>query len=165
MASTNSDNAFEPRYEAALTDDKGMLSRIWINFYRKITSVLEYLGNEYVFTLVNNQAVAANVTGLSFDYQYTSQAVIEYFIQRTTSTIDTISTGVFIVVYRPVTNTWVIVNVGTAGPDATGITLSITSVGQVQYTSTNIGGTPSLSRIVYRVREMAGKSSLYSRVG
>lgn len=165
MASTTSNNSFTPRYDSPVVDQQGILTRVWLTFVRKIAEALEYVGDEYVYTILNNKLVAETIRNLTFDYQYTSQATIEYLIQRVTSSTELIETGIFQVVYRPDADTWVIVPIGTAGPDVSGVTFSITSDGNVQYTSTNIAGTEQISRIVFRVREIAAKSSIYSKVG
>jgi hypothetical protein len=164
MAS-ESNSSFTPRYDSAVLDERGLLSRVWQTFMRKVSQALSFLGDEYNFDLVNNTAVAASITNLSFDRYYTSQAVVDYVIQRWTTSTGLFESGCFHAVYQPDTDDWALVSIGTAGPDASGITLTITAAGQIQYTSTNIAGTQNISRIVFRVREIAAKSSLYSKVG
>lgn len=158
-------SSFKAPFTEAMVDARGLLSRAWQQFFRKISDCLKFIGDEQFFDLVNNQVGAANITPLKFDKQYTSQAIIDYVVQRTTSTTELIQSGTKHAVYKPRANTWSLLEYGTSGPDASGITFSITSTGQIQYTSTNLGGTPSLSRIVMRIREIAGKSDLYSKVG
>lgn len=165
MASTSANNSFTPRYDAELVDEKNLLTRVWQTFFRKLTDALNFLGDEYNFALTNNLAVAASITNLRFDKSYTSQAVVDYVIQRWTTSVGLFQSGCFHAVYQPDTADWALVPIGTAGPDVSGITFTITAAGQVQYTSTNIAGTTKLSRIVFRVREIAAKSSLYSKVG
>lgn len=162
--SSISRSSFKPPIKDMLADDEGLLSRAWQTFFRKISDLLDYLGQESSFNLANNQAVAAAITGLIFDFGYTSQVIIDYVIQRTTSTTELIESGTLHLIYRPKTLTWSIYSASTLG-DASGVTFSITSTGQVKYTSSNIGGTQVLSRIVFRKRELAAKSSLYSKVG
>jgi hypothetical protein len=154
-----------PFSDPVVESDSRTLTRAWEQFFRKIQDVVNYSSDEQSFTLVNNQAGAADLTPLTFDYRYTSQAVIEYVIQRTSSSAELIQTGMKIVVYKPRANTWSILEYGTSGPDASGVTFTITSSGQVQYTTTNQGGTIALSRIVFRVREIKAKSSTYSNLG
>lgn len=154
----------KPPSKSPLVDDQGFISRIWLPFFQKITASFAFLGEEYFFDLVNNQAGAADVTGLAFDLQYTSGVVIDYLIQRTTSTTELIQLGRLRAVYRPKTLTWSIYDPSPSG-DAGGIVFSITSTGQVQYTSTNVGGTPVISKLTYRTRALAAKNSLYSKIG
>ncbi len=148
-----------------LTDDQGRLSRVWHSFFSRISDALAYLGQEKIFPLVNNQGSAASITDLKFDFKYTSAAFVEYLIQRVTTTTVKLQAGIKMAVYNPDTGAWTLAEYGTSGPDAAGITFSITTLGQVQYTSSNLGGTEEISRIVFRVRPLAGKSSIYSRVG
>jgi hypothetical protein len=159
----------KPSYKAPIMERminaSGALTQAWSGFMRLISDALTYLGRENSFALVNNTAVAANIEGLKFDYRYTSACFVEYLIQRVTSTTVKLQAGIKIVVFNPDTLGWTIAEYGTSGPDAAGITFTITATGQVQYTSTNLGGTEELSRIVWRQREIAAKSSLYSRVG
>lgn len=145
----------------------GLLTQAWQKFFRYVSNALNYVGEEYAFPLTNNLAVPASIQNMAFDSRFTSQAVIEYTIQRTTSTTELIQSGRLAVVYKPKTSVWTIVN-SSDGPDVSGITFSIlntATVGAVQYVSSNLGGTASISRIFFRVRELAGKSSLYSKVG
>lgn len=160
-----SNSSFKAPFTEALVDSKGILSRTWQQFFRKISDCLKFIGDEKVFQLVNNTAVAADIVPLSFDKQYTSLAVIDYCIQRVTSGVERTQSGTLHAVYRPGIPTWALREYGTAGPDVSGITFSITSTGQIQYTSTNLAGTEVLSRIFFRVRELAGKSDFYSKVG
>ena len=148
-------------FSSTLVDKLGNLSREWQQFFQLILNAIGYLGQEESFDLTNNTAVAANITPLIFDHQYTSQAMVDYFIQRVHSGTESNEDGTFRVRYNKRANNWTLSN----GPSGSGITLSITSAGQVQYTSSNIAGTVSISRIVFRVREMKAKHSTYSRVG
>jgi hypothetical protein len=152
-------------YRDEVVDESRMLSINWQIFFRVIQNIVLYLQPENYFDLVNNQAVATDLSPLVFDYRYTSQAIIEYIIQRTSSSAELIQTGMKMVVYKPRANTWSILEYGTPGPDASGVTFTITSTGQVQYTTTNQAGTIALSRIIFRVRELQGKSQTYSAVG
>lgn len=140
------------------------LAEKWVDFFRQIKQALTFLGAENSFTLVNNLAVAADIENLSFSKNFTSHAVIDYCIQRTTNLAGLTQSGCLHAVYKPFTNTWALVPIGTPGPDVAGITFSITSDGKIQYTSTNQAGTVVLSRIFFRVRAMAGKA-YYSKVG
>ena len=148
-----------------VVDETMRMTRVWQQWFRLVEDSVKYLGQEFNFALANNQSSAADIVGMVFDKSYTSFAVIEYVIQRVTSTTERVQSGCLHAVYRPDGLTWAIREYGTAGPDTSGITFSITSSGQVQYTSTNLGGTQEISRIVYRVRKIEAKSSIYSAVG
>ena len=143
----------------------GTLTKSWQFFFQRLfNQILAYIEPEQSIEIVNNQAVATDFVGLSFNKEFTSQATIEYLIQRTTDTTDLVQSGVLLAIYKYNTNSWVLHSLG-AGPDVSGVAFSITAQGQVRYTSTNVTGTPRLSRIVYRLRQIEAKSSLYSRVG
>lgn len=152
-------------YKSEVVEETRLLTDVWQNFFRLIQDIVFYIKSENYFTLTNNQAVAADITPLYFDYRTTSYVVIDYVIQRTSSSAELIQSGILMAVYKPRANTWSIREYGTAGPDASGVTFTITSAGQVQYTSSNQAGTISLSRMIFRLRQFEGKSSLYSRMG
>lgn len=150
-------------YESSVIDSKGILSISWQNFFRNLFDRIFPLGIETSFALLNNQSSAANIEGLQFDYRKVNQATIEYLIQRITTgtgATEIITTGMFMVTYKPVSQTWHIVNIGTPGPSASGITFSITTGGQVQYTSSNITGDENISKITYRARTLSAKVNL-----
>ena len=105
---------------------------------------------------------------MSVNSSKVSHAVVEYLIQRVTTgggAVELIQAGMFHLVYLPTSDTWNIVAIGTPGPGASGITFTVTSSGQVRYTSTNITGTESLSRIAFRIRTLSSKSQSYSKIG
>jgi hypothetical protein len=116
----------------------------WFNALRTAGVAIEnFLGGGFIietsFTLANNQAVAANVTGLVIDSASYKAAHIFVRIQRKTDSSEVVSVGVLKAVYRTATTTWEILD--ELSGDYTGVTFSITSAGQVKYTSTNIAGT------------------------
>lgn len=147
-----------------LTGEDGKVSREWDVFFRDIQESLSALGVEKYFKLTNNQVAAANIEGLSFDYRKFSQVSVDYLIQRVTTgggAQEKIESGTFYLVYKPTSNAWVL----SGGPTTSGITLTITAAGQVQYTSTNLTGTASISKITFKARTLAAKNSQYSEPG
>lgn len=103
------------------------------------------------FTLANNQSVAANVTGLLFDETEKRSGRIEYQIRLTDDTpYEVLELGEFFVYYNEDDGQWY----GEYGQKNFGnssAVLSITTVGQIQYTTPNLtGGNPSLT-LKYRV--------------
>jgi hypothetical protein len=115
----------------------------WFNALRGAGVDLEaFVGSGYIgetsFTIANNQGAAANVTGLSFNSASYKAAHIFVRIQRKTDSSENVSVGVLKAMYRAATTTWEILD--ELGGDFTGVTFSITSGGQVQYTSTNQSG-------------------------
>ncbi len=160
--------SFEVPYRSEVVDARGYLSEKWQYFFRILQQTVASIGTEKSFPIVNEQILPANIEGLSFDSGDFSQVIVDYLIQRiTTGTnpVEKIESGTFHLVYRPTSETWVMVQVGSPGPDTSGVTLTVTTDGQAQYISTLVDGSPSISRIVYRARTLSAKSSLYSRLG
>ena len=144
--------------------DDGLISREYHDFFREIQEAVSALGVEKYFTLVNNQSSAADIEGLYFDLRKVGQVTVDYLIQRVTTgggAQEKIESGTFYLVYKPTTNAWVL----SGGPTTAGITLSVTALGQVQYTSTNLTGTASISKLTFKARTLAAKSSQYSEAG
>jgi hypothetical protein len=140
----------------------------WLHLFELIRDRLNPLGLEQSFELVNNKSTADNIVGLTFDSATISHAIVEYLIQRVTTgtgATELVQAGIFHLVFKPTSNTWEIVAVGTPGPSSSGITFSVTATGQVKYTSSNITGTASISRIVWRSRTISAKHSTYSQAG
>jgi len=90
------------------------------------------------FTVANNQSIAANVTGLLFNKVTYKGARIPFDLMRSTASSNFTESGVIYVSHNSFTDTWQI-SVDSKIDDA-GVTFSINSSGQVQYTSTNIAG-------------------------
>ena len=108
------------------------------------------------FNITNNQATPASVTGLIFDYTVSRSGYIRYTIQRITTgggATSLVETGIIFVAYRPDTATWDLIP-GPSGADYAGVDFSITAGGQVQYVSSNITGTPSVSQLAFAAMTM-----------
>jgi hypothetical protein len=146
-------------FTSKLVDAAQMLTKDWQQFVSNIVNALSYIGQEDEFDLANNQALAASITPLKFDYRDVSQVTVEYFIQRVASGSESNEDGAFRLRYNKRANTWTLSN----GPSSSGITLTVTASGQVQYTSTNIVGT-TISRICFRTRAIKAKHNAYSRL-
>lgn len=152
----------KPPFDQQVSNRDGYVSPEWTTFFGGLTNLLNPLGQEKSFQLKNNLAVAEDVEGLSFTSKTVSQAVVEFYIQRVTDTNEIITSGCFHLAYKPSANSWSLVMIGTPGPDSSGITFSVTAGGQVQYTSSNVTGVISISKITWRARTLAAKNSLYS---
>ncbi len=154
---------FEVPYRDAVVEQGGLLSRVWQQFYTLLHLRLAPLGIEQSCPIANNVGSVTDITGMKFNSTKQNHAVVEYLIQRvTTSTGATAlyAAGSFHVVYKASAGTWHIVAIGTPGPDSSGITFSITASGQVQYLSSNITGTANISKITWRARTLAAKVAL-----
>lgn len=109
--------------------------------------------SETEFTIANNVAVATNVTDLLFDGALNRAFMLDYSIYRQT---DTASSAVAQVgqlrgVYNTQSTTWYLSD-DFAGQNA-GVTFSITSGGQIQYTSTDIAGANYVGTMKYNPRK------------
>jgi len=98
------------------------------------------------FTVANNQSSAANVTGLSFSSASVTAVRVFYKLYRSDSNGERQNVGHLFVQYLPTAASWTIVDerisVFTGSyTDAAGVTFTVTSGGQVQYTSDNMSGT------------------------
>lgn len=151
-------------YQTPIADGDGLIQRVWSFFFRNLQLALDPLGLEKCFTIVNNNSVAADVESLVFDFAKVGQASVDYLIQRVTTgggAQEKIETGTLYLAYKPTSNTWVL----SGGPTTAGVTLTVTSSGQVQYTSSNLTGTAYISKFTFRARTLAAKNSSYSVMG
>jgi hypothetical protein len=167
MSSTPT-RTFEVPYKDPIEDGSGILSRAWEWFFRSVWERLYPLGLEQSFTLANNQASQADVTGMKFSFQGVTQVVVDFLIQRVTTgtgAVELIESGFFILSYRPSIDGWALNLVEINNPDNSGVDFFCISTGQVQYTSTNITGTPSISKLYWRARTLGGKNQQFSSIG
>lgn len=89
------------------------------------------------FNLTNNQASPSPITGAVFDTSSVRSAIVSYNIYRSNGSVETSEVGTIYLTYSSLTPGWVISQVyaGTSG-----IVFSITTAGQLRYTSTDITG-------------------------
>lgn len=101
-----------------------------------------FMGSGFIpethFSLTNGQATPLAITGLVFDHTVNTSAKIDVEINQKTATNELVTTGEIYVVYRALTATWDIVPLFDF--DESGITLSITTAGQVKYTLGTLSG-------------------------
>ncbi len=160
--------SFDVPFRERVLDAIGLLSSPWTWFFKSVYERLYPLGIERSFALVNDQAAPADVIGLKVNARGVSQAFVEYLIQRVTtggSAIELIETGLFTLSYRPTDESWDLEVIHEEQPDDSGVDFTVTADGQVQYTSTDATGDPSISRMFWRLRTLAGKSDQYSSQG
>lgn len=160
--------SFQVPYRNELTDERGFLSNRWELFFRQLQALIFPLGSEQAFPIRNNQVTPLSIQGMALKSDKVSQAIVEYLIQRVTqgtNPVELIQSGSFLLVYKPTSETWNLVTQGTPGPDNAGVTFSVNSNGEVQYTSTQVDGSESISKISFRIRTLAGKSKKYSTFG
>lgn len=161
-------NSFEVPYRDVVVEREGLLSSVWTNFFLSLFERVIPLGSERSFQLANNQSSAADVDGLKVNSRAVSQAVVEFLVQRVTTgagATELVESGSFILTYNPTAADWSISLTNINSPDNSGVDFTVTATGQVQYTSSNITGTASISRVFWRMRTLAGKSTQYSSQG
>ena len=123
-----------------------------------VTAVLASLaggGNIQVSTfspIADNQSSAANITGLSFNTATASGFRAVYYVTRTSSNGTITEFGQLFGVFNSQSATWTMNKFGSAG-DA-GITFTITSAGQIQYTTTNHGGSSYSGSIKFKAESL-----------
>lgn len=101
--------------------------------------------------IVNNQASPTDVSGLFFDPGSVRGSVVDYSIYRVTSLDEKVETGTIYLGYKSTANQWDVVVVGSGG---SGVSLTITNAGQVQYVSDNMAGTSYSGTIKFRARAL-----------
>ena len=108
------------------------------------------------FTIANNQSSATNITGLLFNPASFRSVKIDYAIYRQTDTASSAvaQVGQLKFVYNTQATQWFMSD-DYAGQDS-GVEFSITSAGQIQYTSTNISGTNYVGTLKYSLLKTFG---------
>lgn len=113
-------------------------------FYYEIPFVFTRVENEDLVdyteaTILNNQAAAVNLTGVTLSSASYKSVRIFHEIRRKTDTQELVENGVLVALFKDSTGTWDITPEGTSEGDDAGVTFSV-SGSQIQYTSTNVTG-------------------------
>jgi hypothetical protein len=110
------------------------------------------IGPETLVTIQNNQAVAANIPTFILNPVNIRSGVAEYYVHRVTvgPNTEVAEAGTLYFLYNDSLNAWTVAQVGN-NVAATGVVFTITTAGQVQYTSTNLSGTHT-GRMKFRLR-------------
>ncbi len=109
----------------------------------EVTDVLNALAGpddilQTTVTINNNQASAANIAGLLFNTATVRSAVIDYNIYRTTSLNEVVEAGTLLIMYKSVANEWSVSQILNGDAE---VYFTITTTGQLQYTSSSLAGT------------------------
>lgn len=114
----------------------------WWNALRSAGLNLESAGfiPETDFAFANNQSTPANVTGCLVSNSTNYAAKIDFLVRRNTASNEILSWVELYLVYSAASSAWQIVDDVEHGASS-GITWSVTSGGQIQYTSNNLAGT------------------------
>jgi hypothetical protein len=120
------------------------------------TLLLNGIGRNYSTTILNNQAVAVNLTDFILDKTKEVGAVIDFRIARESDTTRSYSIGTIKALYRDFTDDWVIFideNYDDSNIDL-GLVFTILASGQIQYTSTNWSGSSYVGTFKGRIRKI-----------
>lgn len=161
-------SSFDIPVKDQISDSAGVASAAWNSFFRGLYERIFPLGVERSFTIANNQASPADITALKVNARAVSQAIVEFLVQRVTTgggAVELIESGSFILSYNPTAHDWNISLVTINVPDNSGVDFTVSADGQVKYTSSNVAGTASISKMFWRMRTLAGKNAQYSSQG
>lgn len=123
-----------------------------IQFAEATAGVLAGVAGSYdvspqIYSIVSDVNTNVNVPLLTFPIANVRSAMIRYAIYRVSDTTTEAETGVVEIVYNNATSSWQISREAT-GTD-NGLTFSVTNVGQVQFSTTAIGGTYTSGTLSY----------------
>jgi len=110
-----------------------------------IKSLIARGGNELQQDIDNNQASPVSLTGLLFNSANDKAAQFDFEIYRQTASGSRIEAGTCFLSYRTATSVWELSQ--STQFDDSGVTLSVTSGGQVQYISDNFAGASYVGKI------------------
>lgn len=119
-------------------------------------SAIYVVDGDTSFTIANNQASAASVTGLLLDGVSTRGFILDYSIYRQTDTALSAlaQVGQLRAVYNSQSSTWFMSD-DYSGQNS-GVTFTIQPSGQIQYTSSNIAGANYVGTMKYAIRKSFG---------
>lgn len=94
------------------------------------------------FTLANNVS-GQDITGLLFDKSVVRAVEFDFYIERRTDTQNVVEKGHFVAFVDPEADAWLDPQIDTIYDDTlgeSGVVLSMTATGQIQYTTSNLSG-------------------------
>lgn len=148
-------NAIQEEIVAVVLDSGQTLDQTNVNLTQLLTAINSKVaagGVQDSQAITNNQAAAADITGLLFDSNVTKSAAVEFDIHRQSDTggSERDEAGVLRLLYDSVAGNWR-ASVNSQFDDA-GVVFTITAAGQVRYTSTDIAGSNSVGTIRYTIK-------------
>lgn len=135
--------------------EKSFLYDLSLEFRRVVDTSL---GDAMIASLLNAQAQAVSIYGLSFNAAQSKNATVFYGARRKTDLEDRITAGSLQCVYDNSSSAWTLVD--TNEFNDIGVTFSITSGGQVQYTTDAMAGDNYTSELSFRVSSSSSSVSL-----
>lgn len=147
-------------YNDRVTDKNSILTNIWMNFFRHLKDIVDMLGYEKSFNLLNNQLTPQKISGLRFNKKQIVN-FCEYVIQRITDNDEAIESGIFKVVYRAKSDDFVYIPDPNAGPNSSGATLSINAAsGEMSYISSANANVQKTFKLTVRQAYLTGGNTL-----
>lgn len=104
-------------------------------------------GNTGSETISNNVAAPQSLSSLLFNGASIRSVTINYSVYRSTDTNEVAENGTLRLIYKTTANTWLINQVYNG--EASGVVFTVTSAGQIQYTSDLITGTSYVGVLKY----------------
>ena len=101
------------------------------------------------FTIANNVASPTNVSGAAFNTAIVRSAILSYSIYISTSINELCETGQIYLSYKSTAGSW---ELAQNYSGSSGVIFSITSSGQLTYTSSNISGTSYVGKMKFNAR-------------
>lgn len=103
-------------------------------------------------TIANNQSSAASVTGFVIDGSRFRSFTARYWVYRTTASNEIVESGTISGAYKTTANSWQI-SIGNISGEA-GVDFTMTSGGQLQYTSSNLAGASYSGNIKWQILDL-----------
>lgn len=128
-------------------------SQAVVDFAKAVASALSGLAGTYdvapqIYTITADVNTNVNIPLLSFPTSNVLGAVVPYSYSRDSDTNHEVETGVLLLIYNANAGIWDVSREGT-GTDANTVSFNVTNAGQVQFSTTAIGGTFSTGTLAY----------------
>lgn len=150
-------NMLQVPFKDQISDGSGLISSAWQFFFRAVFERLNPLGIEQSYPFTNHATTAYEIDGFTLNPRSESAAIIDYFIQRISTSDEKYETGSLYVYHKAKVNEWALAKPVSTG--TSGVTLSITTTGKMKYQAPALAGTKILDRIVWRTRTMSAKTN------
>ena len=122
-----------------------------LNGVPRMTEVSTSGDPTFDITLVNNQTTPADITGALVDKDVNKVFVAEYGVVRWHSGSKSLEQGSFSGMYDPILEEWILSGATYSG-SSSGVDFYITTLGQLQYTTTNRSGTVVESALTISIK-------------
>lgn len=141
----------------AINEKSGVLTIPWLNFFNYLKEIIDPLGVEKTFSLLNNQAAPVKIQGLVFDKSTFKQAFIDYYIERVTATESLIESGTWLVTCKDQT-TFSLEDAFPPLGDDSGTVFDIDANGNITYTAINKAAAQVKFKLCVRVRTLSTRN-------